>query len=68
MQLPSTFFMDLNIIFAIGSIILLITAELTSPYYGLTTLVSKNRKLKDAAVVTSLLFIITVIARGIFTP
>ena len=60
MQLPPLTFTDASLLLAIGSIILLITAEFSSPDYGLTNLTINRRKLKNAAIATGTLFLVTV--------
>ncbi len=48
MQIPLTFW-DISLWLAVTAIILLITAELISPYYGQTNLLINKKKLKNAA-------------------
>ena len=48
---------------AIGAIVLLITAELTSPKYGLTNLTVNKKKLKNAALTVGMLFLATVVVK-----
>jgi hypothetical protein len=60
MQLPPLTFPDLSLLLAVGAIILLITAELASPHYGLTNLTINKKKLRNAALTMSLLFLLTV--------
>jgi hypothetical protein len=60
MQLPPLTFTDLSLLLAVGAIILLITAELESPYYGLTNLTINKKKLRNAALTIGLLFLLTV--------
>lgn len=60
MQLTPLTFSDLSLLLAIGAIVLLITAELASPYYGLTNLAINKKKLRNAAYVTGALFLVTV--------
>jgi len=60
MQLPPLTFSDLSLLLALGAIILLITAELTSPYYGLTNLTINKKKLRNAALTMTLLFLLIV--------
>ena len=62
MQIPFNFG-DISLVLAIAAIILMITAELTSPYYGLTNLTINKKKLKTAALATGTLFLITVAIR-----
>jgi len=63
MQLPPLTFSDLSLLLALGAIILLITAELTSPYYGLTNLTINKKKLRNAALTIGILFLVTVAIR-----
>jgi hypothetical protein len=60
MQLPPLTFSDLSLLLAVGAIILLITAELASPSYGLTNLMINKKKLRMAALTIGILFLITV--------
>lgn len=62
MQIPFTFW-DLSLVLAVTSIILMITAELISPYYGQTNLTINKKKLKNAALATGTLFLVTVAMR-----
>jgi hypothetical protein len=62
MQIPFTFW-DLSLVLAVTAIILMITAELISPYYGQTNLTINKKKLKNAALGTGTLFLITVAIR-----
>ena len=62
-QIPPLTFSDLSLLLAVGAIILLITAELASPYYGLTNLTINKKKLRTAALTTGILFLITVAIR-----
>jgi hypothetical protein len=68
MQIPLNFW-DISLWLAVTTIILLITAELISPYYGQTNLLINKKKLKNAALIMGLLFLITVAIRiyGIIT-
>jgi hypothetical protein len=65
MQLPPLTFMDTSLLLTIGAIMLLITAELASPYHGHTNLTINKKKLKNAALVSGTLFIIIVAIRAI---
>jgi hypothetical protein len=47
----------------VDAIILLIIAELASPQYGLTNLTINKKKLRNAALTTGLLFLVTVVIR-----
>ncbi len=60
MLLPPLTFLDLSLLFTVGAIILLITVEIFSPYYGQTNLTINRRKLKNAAYSTSIIFLIIV--------
>ena len=48
---------------AVTAIILLITSELISPYYGKTNLFINKKRLKNVALTVSALFLITVAVR-----
>lgn len=63
MQIPPLTFTDLSILLAVGAVVLLVTNELISPYYGLTNLTINKRKLHTAAIATSALFFITIVIR-----
>ena len=56
-------FWDINIWLAVTAIILLITSELISPYYGKTNLLINKKKLRNVALTVSTLFLITVAIR-----
>ena len=62
MQIPFNFW-DVSLFLAVTAIILMITAELTSPYYGQTNLTINKKKLKNAALGTGTLFLVTVAIR-----
>ena len=62
MQFPLSFW-DISLWLAVTAIILLITSELTSPYYGKTNLQINKKRLKNAALTTGILFLITVAIR-----
>jgi hypothetical protein len=68
MQIPLSFW-DISLWLAVTAIILLITAELISPYYGQTNLLINKERLKKAALLMGALFLITVAIRiyGIIT-
>ena len=68
MQFPLAFW-DISLWLAIIAIILLATAEIISPYYGKTDLIIEKGRLKQAALILGILFMITVIIRiyGIIT-
>jgi hypothetical protein len=54
---------DISVWLAITAIILLVTSELISPYYGKTSLIVNKKRLRNTALVVSTLFIITVALR-----
>lgn len=62
MQFPLSFW-DVSLWLAITSIILLITSELISPYYGQTNLLINKKRLKQTALTLGILFLITVVIR-----
>lgn len=62
MQIPLTFW-DISLWLAVTAIILLVTAELVSPYYGQKNLLINKKKLQRAALTTGILFLITVAIR-----
>jgi hypothetical protein len=62
MQFPLNLW-DISLWLAFTSIILLITTELVSPYYGKTNLLTNKKRLKNAALMMSVLFLITVAIR-----
>lgn len=57
---------DISLWLAVTAIILLITSELISPYYGQTNLFINKKRLRNVALAVSALFLITVAIR-IFT-
>lgn len=62
MNFPLSFW-DISLLLAINAIILLVTSELLSPYYGrISTKISKQ-KLKNTAMIFSILFLATVAIR-----
>jgi len=56
-------FWDISLLLAITAIILLITSELISPQYGKINMLINKKKLKNAAITVSALFLITVAVR-----
>jgi len=68
MQFPLTFW-DISLWLAVTAIILLATSELISPHYGQTNVIIEKRRLRQAALILGILFMITVIVRiyGIIT-
>jgi hypothetical protein len=64
-------FWDISLLLAITAIMLLITSELLLPHYGRVNILINKKKLKNAAITVSILFLITVavrIATIILTP
>ena len=62
MQFPLSFW-DISLWLAVTAIILLITSELISPYYGRTNLLVNKKRLKNVSLTVSILFLITVAIR-----
>jgi hypothetical protein len=62
MDFPLSFW-DISLWLAITAIILLITSELISPYYGKTNLLINKKKLRNIALTVSTLFLATVAIR-----
>jgi hypothetical protein len=62
MDFPLNFW-DISLWLAITAIILLVTSELISPYYGKTKLIINEKNLRNTALVVSTLFLITVAVR-----
>lgn len=63
MLLPPLLFDDVSLLVAVGSIVVLITAELSSPYYGQTTLTINRQKLKNTGYFLAVVFVIFMIIR-----
>jgi len=56
-------FWDISLLLAVMAIILLATSEIISPYYGKTSLIIEKKRLRQAALILGLLFIVTIIIR-----
>jgi len=56
-------FWDISVWLAVTAIILLITSEMLSPYYGKTNILVNKKRLKNAAITASILFLATVTIR-----
>ena len=56
-------FSDISLWLAITAVILLVTSELISPYYGKTNLLINKKRLRNAALTVSTLFLVTVAVR-----
>jgi hypothetical protein len=63
-------FWDISLWLAVTATILLMTSELISPYYGKTGLLINKKRLRNVALMTSIMFLVTVAIRivGIITP
>jgi hypothetical protein len=62
MYFPLSFW-DVSLWLAFTAIILLITSELISPYYGRTNILINKKRLRNVALTMSILFLITVAIR-----
>jgi len=62
MDFPLSFW-DISLWLAITAIILLITSELISPYYGKTNILINKRRIRNVSIIVSTLFLITVAIR-----
>jgi hypothetical protein len=62
MQFPLSFW-DISLWLAITSIILLVTSELLSLYYGHINIIIDRKKMRTAALTLGVLFILTVFIR-----
>lgn len=54
---------DISLILAVESIVLLVTSELLSPYYGAANLRINKKRLRNASILMSASFLITVAIR-----
>lgn len=54
---------DISLLLAVTAIILLVTSEFLSPYYGRVSLRINRKRLRNAAFTTSILFLATVVIR-----
>ncbi len=55
---------DISLLLAVCATILLVTSELLSPHYGRTSVKINRNKLKNTAIVFSILFLATVVYRA----
>lgn len=62
MILPLSF-EDITLLIAVTSIILLVTSELLSPRYGKINIIIDKKKLRNSAIVATMLFLLTLILR-----
>ena len=58
-------FWDISLLLAITAVILLVTSELLSAHYGKVNILIDKKKLKNAAIIVSILFLVTVAIRVI---
>jgi hypothetical protein len=63
MQIPPLTFDDLSLLLALGAIVLLITSELASANYAPMFLRINKKRLRNAALITGLMFVATVAIR-----
>jgi hypothetical protein len=54
---------DISLLLAITAIVLLITSELLSSYYGRASILLNKKRLRNTAITVSTLFLITVAIR-----
>lgn len=52
--------LDTSLVLAVTAIVLLVTSEILSPYYGTVNLKINKKRLRNAALTTSILFLATV--------
>ena len=64
MTFPLSFW-DISLLLAIIAIILLITSEMVSSYYGKINILINKKKLRNVALVVSIFFLATVAVRVI---
>lgn len=62
MQFPLSFW-DISLWLAVTAVILLVTSELISPYYGKSKVLINKQRLRNAALIVGILFLVTVIIR-----
>jgi hypothetical protein len=62
MTFPLSFW-DISLLLAVTAIILLITSEMLSPHYGKTNILINKKKLKNAAIIISAIFLTTIAAK-----
>jgi len=56
-------FWDISLLLAITAIVLLVTTEMLSQYYGKVNILISRKRLKNAALAISVLFLVIVIVR-----
>ena len=62
MNFPLSFW-DISLWLAVTSIILLVTSELISPYYGKINLLINKKRLRNVSLTVSTMFLATVVIR-----
>ncbi|MEM4704339.1 MAG: hypothetical protein QXJ02_04650 [Candidatus Bathyarchaeia archaeon] len=56
-------FWDISLLTALAAIVLLITSELLSPYYGVVSIKINKKRLRNASIAFSMVFLVTVFIR-----
>lgn len=56
---------DISLFLAVTAMVLLVTSELLSPYYGKANLRINKKRLRNTALMTSTLFLVTIAFRVI---
>jgi hypothetical protein len=54
---------DVSLVLAVTAIVLLVTSEILSPYYGTANLKINKKRLRNSAITTSIMFLVTVAIR-----
>jgi hypothetical protein len=54
---------DVSLVLAVTAIVLLVTSEILSPYYGAANLKISKKRLRNSAIATSIIFLVTVVIR-----
>jgi hypothetical protein len=54
---------DVSLVLAVTATVLLVTSEILSPYYGAANLKINRKRLRNSAIATSILFLVTVVIR-----
>jgi hypothetical protein len=54
---------DVSLVLAVTAIVLLVTSEILSPYYGAANLKINKKRLRNSAITTSIMFLVTVAIR-----
>ncbi len=63
MQLPYIDITEIGILLVVGELILLITAQISPLFYGLTDFALDKKKLDNAAVAAGVLFLVTLVIK-----